>query len=110
ARYGGEEFALVLSETDPEGARAMARHVLGSVAELAIEHSASSCAAHVTVSLGIVSLIPAEGDSSAQALEKADRLLYEAKGSGRHRGVHLDVALGAEQRIAPPDHSGAGPA
>ena len=86
----------------------MARHVLGSIAELAIDHVASACAPHVTVSLGAVSLIPAEGDSPAHALEQADKALYEAKGSGRHRGVHLDLAAGAEQRIAPPDHLGAG--
>jgi diguanylate cyclase (GGDEF)-like protein len=103
ARYGGEEFALVLPEAEPEGARLVVRAVLARVQELALEHAASPCGPHVTVSLGVVSLVPAEGDAALEVLKEADRLLYEAKEGGRRHGVHLDRVTGVKERIAPGD-------
>ena len=101
ARYGGEEFALVLPQTDPEGARALVAAMLERVDALAIEHVDSDCSAHVSASVGAVSLVPAEGQRPADVLEQADRLLYEAKKGGRHQGVHKDLATDTRQEIVP---------
>jgi len=103
ARYGGEEFALVLPETGVEGAQAAFLNGLARVAELGIVHAASSCASHVTVSLGAVSLVPGEDDDAKSCLEKVDRLLYEAKANGRRHGLHVDLATGTRSRIARPE-------
>jgi diguanylate cyclase (GGDEF)-like protein len=100
ARYGGEEFALVLGETDARAARERARDVLARVEALGIEH-ASPFAPHVTVSLGAVSLVPADGLEPAGALARADALLYEAKSGGRRHGRHVDLATGEASRIEP---------
>jgi diguanylate cyclase (GGDEF)-like protein len=88
ARYGGEEFALVLPETGPDGVRQMLDAVLAAVDGLAIPHADSTCAPHVTISLGAVTLKPAADGGAAAALARADRLLYAAKEGGRHPARH----------------------
>jgi diguanylate cyclase (GGDEF)-like protein len=108
ARYGGEEFALVLPETDAGGARALIGGVLARLQELAIEHADSACAGHVTVSVGAVSLVPSEAHRPEDVLDRADRLLYAAKEAGRRQGVHLDLASGRRETVAPPDANSEG--
>jgi diguanylate cyclase (GGDEF)-like protein len=100
ARYGGEEFALVLPQTEPEGARALVRTVLEYMRELALEHADSPCAPYVTLSAGAASLIPAERDVAAEALKQADWLLYEAKEGGRRQCIHLDVTTGRKEPVS----------
>jgi diguanylate cyclase (GGDEF)-like protein len=87
ARYGGEEFAVVLPDTDEHGARAVAELMRDAVAALAVPHSASSVAGHVTLSLGVASCVPGnEPEASAESLlGDADKALYEAKRGGRNR-------------------------
>lgn len=83
ARYGGEEFALILPNTDMLGARLVANRILESVRGLRLPHERSPTADVVTVSLGVVSLVP-ERDAKATALiEVADQRLYLAKRRGR---------------------------
>lgn len=85
ARIGGEEFALVLPETDLEGAEALAERV-----RAAVERSASF-RRRVTVSLGIAAIA---GDTAGPAtlVHDCDAALYQAKGAGRNR---VSVALAA---------------
>ena len=87
ARYGGEEFALILPDTPPEAAARMAESLRHAVEGLAIPHAASTVADHVTVSLGIATLVPRHGDAPEALIESADRALYEAKQQGRNRCV-----------------------
>jgi diguanylate cyclase (GGDEF)-like protein len=87
ARYGGEEFAAVLPETDAAGARALAERIRTSVAELAIPHSSSDTAAHVTVSLGVATTVPPRDGALDGLVQTADKALYEAKERGRNRVV-----------------------
>jgi len=87
ARYGGEEFALVLPDTSLEAAANIAEALRRAVEGLAIRHAASTAGDHVTVSLGIASLVPRHGDTPEQLVESADRALYEAKQQGRNRCV-----------------------
>jgi len=90
ARFGGEEFAVVLPETPAEGARVVAESIRANVASLAIPHSGSTTAPHVTVSIGVATLLPSQGTNSRDLVADCDRALYQAKQSGRNRSVVAD--------------------
>ncbi|MEN8163100.1 MAG: GGDEF domain-containing protein [Acidobacteriota bacterium] len=81
ARYGGEEFAVVLPETDLQGAL-----IFGEMIRRQVEDSSFSFDQQdirVTVSVGIAALGP---DDDADALiREADTQLYRAKSAGRNR-------------------------
>ena len=84
ARYGGEEFACILPETELQGALHVARAMCQAVARLELPHEPSP---HhlVTLSCGCAAC-PVEASASAEELIlAADRLLYQAKASGRNR-------------------------
>jgi len=85
ARYGGEEFAVILPETNSEGALAIAERLRRGIAGLAIPHAASSVAKHVTASLGVVTVIPNIALSATELVKLADTQLYQAKQNGRNR-------------------------
>lgn len=87
ARYGGEEFVVLLAHTDIPGACEVAERIIQNVDQLAIPHGCSSVAAHVTVSVGINSVIPGARHTMSQFLNDADQALYRAKHHGRHQCV-----------------------
>jgi diguanylate cyclase (GGDEF)-like protein len=78
ARYGGEEFALVLPETDAQGAEIIAERIRHAIADDAWEHR------RVTVSIGISSLDDDIADI-AFMIEAADKALYVSKEKGRNQ-------------------------
>ena len=82
ARLGGEEFALLLPETDVEGAQRVARKIVESLRGLPIEHAGGLLP--VTISAGVAQVREGEGE---QALRRADDSLYLAKRQGRDRVV-----------------------
>lgn len=84
ARYGGEEFAVVLPATTGANARLLADQLRTDVAALRIPHDASTTGPHVTISLGVASMIPKQGVAPATLVAAADRALYQAKRSGRN--------------------------
>jgi diguanylate cyclase (GGDEF)-like protein len=85
ARYGGEEFAAVLPQTDSEQALKVAHRMQVALSQCEIAHTGSEIGASLTVSIGIVSLIPPEQQPVSIALQEADRQLYCAKREGRNR-------------------------
>ncbi|MTW20044.1 diguanylate cyclase domain-containing protein [Allochromatium palmeri] len=86
ARYGGEEFAVVLPETDEEGAAHLARRLLEAVRALGIEHAYSDVAPQVSISIGVATHSPQHPKHNAEALKRsADQALYQAKSQGRNR-------------------------
>lgn len=85
ARYGGEEFACLLPDTEIPGAVALAQRLGQRVAELQIEHAASTVARAVTVSLGVCMRRPDATGSAADLLREADAQLYLAKSRGRNQ-------------------------
>lgn len=94
ARYGGEEFAVILPNTPLAGAMHVAEEMGRAVRALAIPHKNSIASPHVTLSLGVASVVP---DLQAMRSETllilaADKALYQAKTDGRNR-VQIDQTL-----------------
>jgi len=83
ARYGGEEFVILLESDIKEGAL-VAEKVRLAVSNLNISHSESSYK-HVTISLGIASMIPQLNIKSVELIKQADLALYQSKEHGRNR-------------------------
>lgn len=82
ARYGGEEFAVLLPETDIEGAQAVGLSICAAIRDASIEHLRSA-GGRVTVSIGAAAIVPGPGDQILNLVERADRALYSAKAAGR---------------------------
>lgn len=81
ARFGGEEFVLLIRSTSLHTAVLVAERLRSSVMNLHIPATAHT----LTASFGVVQL-NSNGDIN-QAIEQADRLLYEAKHAGRNKVV-----------------------
>jgi diguanylate cyclase (GGDEF)-like protein len=90
ARYGGEEFIALLVDTGIEGARMLAERMRARVEALRVEHRASAVASHLTVSLGVASIVPRPALRPEDLVDLADRALYAAKEGGRNRVVAAD--------------------
>jgi diguanylate cyclase (GGDEF)-like protein len=81
ARYGGEEFAVILPETDLDGAREYAEKMRRAVEREGVGPASSGA---LTVSVGVASA--GAGASSCQQLAAlADARLYRAKQAGRNQ-------------------------
>jgi len=87
ARYGGEEIAIILPNTSPAGARALALDIRQSIQALQIPHLNSTTNRYVTLSLGVAGCVPQHKNSAQCLIEEADRNLYQAKENGRNRVV-----------------------
>jgi len=83
ARYGGDEFAVILPQTQPEGALRVCERIRKAVEQLAL--NAGDAPVSVTATLGVADY-PAEGIATAEELiHAADEALYGAKRGGKNR-------------------------
>ncbi|MBN8706086.1 MAG: diguanylate cyclase [Bacteroidetes bacterium] len=88
ARFGGEEFVVLLSGASLEPAKRMAENLRAAVSNLKLRHEYSENADHITISLGLASIVPAFDQNNPHVLiSLADTALYQAKKSGRNRVV-----------------------
>ncbi len=97
ARYGGEEFVAILPHTELKGAVDLAETFHKRVRELGLKHEDSPVSAHVTISVGIASVIPNQSLSPSQVVAMADKALYEAKQTGRNQSAIAAPASREEQ-------------
>jgi diguanylate cyclase (GGDEF)-like protein len=96
SRYGGEEFAVILPETEVEGARIVAENIRMSV------ESDTRFRRKMTISLGIASL-SGEQLSHANLIEQADRALYQAKEQGRNRAILYEEWMQESAHVDKPE-------
>jgi diguanylate cyclase (GGDEF)-like protein/PAS domain S-box-containing protein len=90
ARYGGEEFVVILPNSSLDGAAIVAEKLRAAIESLKIPF-VNSALGHVTVSVGIASVMPSLAGDSWQLISTADAALYRAKASGRNRVVSMQV-------------------
>lgn len=82
ARYGGEEFALILVNTERDGAYKLSERIRKEIEKKSFSFSGKKI--NVTMSLGIASY-PRDGKLKEELISMADAALYQAKGEGRNR-------------------------
>ncbi|QUM80501.1 diguanylate cyclase [Moritella sp. 5] len=87
ARYGGEEFCMLLPNTDTKGAKLVAEKLVNVVRSLEIQHAGINEHAIITMSFGVVSVIPDRKITVKSLIQQADNKLYQAKNNGRDQWV-----------------------
>lgn len=89
ARYGGEELAIILPDTNLQGAVAFAERVLEGIRKLQIAHSGSPLGI-ITASIGASAKIPHPyNDTPLTLVSIADSALYTAKKGGKNQVCSL---------------------
>ena len=83
ARIGGEEFAIILPDTDLNGAVALAESIRVSMRKLA--NSDHKEIPEMTMSFGVSSLVPDGSLNSGLLFSRADAAVYNAKRKGKDR-------------------------
>ncbi len=81
ARYGGEEFAVILPNITLDNAQRRAEDLRSQVKTM----TAASDLPGVTMSIGLVNVLPTATSSPERLVAAADRVLYESKRLGRNR-------------------------
>lgn len=84
ARYGGEEMAVVLPQTDINGAVQLAERMRETVERLQIPRLDGDGQLQVTASFGVAS-IPDSAADKGNLIAAADAALYHAKRAGKNR-------------------------
>ena len=82
ARLANDEFLLLGVSMEEGRAREHAEHIAGRVRALAIHHPRSRTGRYLTVSVGVVTVVPPRDRGSEALLEAAQRALASAKERG----------------------------
>jgi len=93
ARYGGEEFAILLPQTNKQGALVLAERLRESVRALSL--TVSDKRLSVTASFGVASESDVPSGGPEDLIRAADGALYAAKRNGRDQIVAADAAPAA---------------
>jgi two-component system cell cycle response regulator len=84
ARYGGEEFAILMEETDSEGANTICERIRKQLKAESFHSDVGQF--NCTMSLGIATY-PTDSDTKPRLTVCSDEALYEAKHNGRDQVV-----------------------
>lgn len=82
-RYGGEEFALILPDTEKEGAILFGERIRKAISEMTVSHQGEEIP--IKVSGGICNLEDLEPENRDEFIKMADTALYHSKRKGRNR-------------------------
>jgi len=90
ARFGGEEFAVLLPETNKQGAFTIADRIRQGVLRARFANGKTQPGKHFTVSGGVATL-HVDADDCNSLINRADQALYQAKGRGKNQvSLYLD--------------------
>lgn len=97
ARIGGEEFAILLSQSDIDGAYMLAEKIRKETQNLFVKYEGQDIC--VTTSIGI-----SQNRKTDTAFEnifsRADTALYHAKSSGRNKTYHSEFSQKGEEQFS----------
>ena len=99
ARYGGEELAVILPETELDGAALLAERMREAVESMQVPAARGTGFLQVTASFGVAAA-PGSGIEPESLVAAADAALYRAKGAGKNR---VETALPAGDPVPVPD-------
>jgi len=101
ARFGGEEFVIVLPETDGPSALRVAETLRQDVEALRVAVGDAGQDVAVTVSIGVATLHKGSGLDFEELVNRADKALYQAKGTGRNAVYVADAQTDGGSMAAP---------
>lgn len=81
ARYGGEEFVICFPDTEAEGGAHVCQRIARRIADLGA--GTEGLKGTITLSVGIVSMVPDLRAAWVELIKAADEALYRAKSDGR---------------------------
>lgn len=84
-RYGGEEFAVILPQTDNEGAKYLAEKIRTTIEKYKFTYEGQNV--QVTTSCGVSTYGRIQAEAPEELIAQADDCLYKAKESGRNKVV-----------------------
>ena len=82
-RYGGEEYAVLLPNTDIDGANVLAENIRRAIESQVIVNNERSL--QCTISLGVACHLSEQVIQPKSFIELADKALYQAKENGRNQ-------------------------
>lgn len=85
ARYGGEEFIGIFTDYTREEVFEIAENIRMKIYDSKLPNENSLVSPFLTVSIGIINLIPTQETNCKNMIEAVDRKLYSAKRLGRNR-------------------------
>jgi diguanylate cyclase (GGDEF)-like protein len=103
ARYGGEELAVILPETDLDGAARLAERMRAAVEGMQVPGAGGRGSLRVTASFGVAAA-PDSATDAERLVAAADEALYRAKRAGKNR-VEQAAPAADPARMAEPEPS-----
>jgi diguanylate cyclase (GGDEF)-like protein len=97
-RYGGEEFALILPETNKEGAYVMSERIRKNVDRSKFFKGKMQPLKRFSISGGVATL-GVDADSAEELIKRADQALYIAKSRGKNQTALFEQERRDSERV-----------